>query len=127
MQSLTTVMGNSVDLAQLGVEKFSFEKVMLTMWCVENKNFDADSCTKGTKEFLENFLENPSENDYKTTYVVKLANTTDGMEYENWRAKYVMPLWAPVVLVLGLIVLVGVGVFVGALLCPKSGVGNVKF
>jgi hypothetical protein len=133
LQQLASVMGNNVDLAQLGVSNINFEQVRLDLWCAESSKWVPGSCEKGTKEFFNDFLDNSnpssaSDNVIKTNYVIKMAKEkVTGAEHFNWRAKYAMPLWAPVVMVVGLIALLGVILFVSALFCSKSGVGNVKF
>jgi hypothetical protein len=63
----------------------------------------------------------------KLQYTVRSAIAPSGERVVNWRLQFQMPLWAPVVTVVGLLFFGGLLLFVLLFVLPNTGAGNPKF
>ena len=130
LASLAAVMDEGVDTNQLGVSKVSYGPLRMDLWCYEDAQFVPGSCAKGIAGFFD-LLSTPGSSSFSgklaKQYVVRSGSNEEGVEFSNWRVRYQIPLWAPVLLVGGLLLLGAIFIFLLAIFSPKTGVGNVKF
>jgi hypothetical protein len=63
----------------------------------------------------------------KLQYTVRSAIAPSGELVTNWRLQFQMPLWAPLVTVVGLLFVGGLLLFVLLFVLPSTGAGNPKF
>merc|ERR1712093_643566 len=122
-------MGQGVDPGQLGVSKIEHAPPRMSMWCVENDQFVAGSCEKGIEFFFAELSTPSRDSDFTgklgRDYVVRSGvdhNKGEDISYVNWRVRYQLPLWGPVVLILCFLIVGGVAIFLSAMFCSNTGV-----